>query len=234
LKNKHYTIFFASEKNNYSRSFTVNKVLLICFFIIGILILLLSSYGFYQLINEENIFNENQKLKLMEFEVNNMLSDLNLSGLLDSTHVYAKFLEDYFENDTDFIPNLSPVSGYVTQGFDVNSEYITHPGIDIAAKYKDQIVSSASGMVIFSGKYSDLGNTLIISHANGFFTVYGHNDTNLVDSRTFVDRGEVIALVGQTGNSKAPHLHFEIWKNNKMIDPREIIKEYNKKDVSIR
>ena len=49
-----------------------------------------------------------------------------------------------------------------------------------------------------------------------------------------IEKGQIIALIGETGNSNGPHLHFEIWKNNQVLDPREIIPEYKKKDVSIR
>ena len=64
--------------------------------------------------------------------------------------------------------------------------------------------------------------------------LYAHNDSNLVLSGTVIEKGQIIARVGETGNSQGPHLHFEIWKNNQILDPREIIREYKKKDVSIR
>ena len=76
--------------------------------------------------------------------------------------------------------------------------------------------------------------TIIISHPGGFITVYAHNDSNLVLSGTVIEKGQIIARVGETGNSQGPHLHFEIWKNNQILDPREIIQEYKKNDVSIR
>mgnify|MGYP001024965360 FL=1 len=80
----------------------------------------------------------------------------------------------------------------------------------------------------------DLGNTIIINHPGGFVTVYAHNDSNLVVAGTTIKKGQIIARVGETGNSQGPHLHFEIWKNNQVLDAREIISEYKKKDVSIR
>ena len=89
-------------------------------------------------------------------------------------------------------------------------------------------------MVVFSGIEPETGNTIIINHDFGFYTVYGHNDTNLVSERELVKSGQIIAKVGDTGKSDGPQLHFEIWKNNKILDPRDLIKEYKKKDVSIR
>ena len=79
-----------------------------------------------------------------------------------------------------------------------------------------------------------MGNVVILSHEFGFFTVYGHNDTNIVHERDIVSQGQVIAKVGDTGISEGPHLHFEVWKHNRVLDPRDLIDKYKKKDVSIR
>ena len=88
--------------------------------------------------------------------------------------------------------------------------------------------------MIFSGVNEDLGNTIIINHPGGFVTMYAHNDSNLVLQGDIVDKGQVIARIGETGNSQGPHLHFEIWKNTQVLDPRGIIPKYKRKDVSIR
>ena len=74
----------------------------------------------------------------------------------------------------------------------------------------------------------------IMNHPGGFITVYAHNDSNLVIPGMAIEKGQIIARVGETGNSQGPHLHFEIWKNNQVLDARAIISEYMKKDVSIR
>ena len=80
----------------------------------------------------------------------------------------------------------------------------------------------------------DLGNTIILNHPGGFITVFAHTDSNIVVAGMSVKKGQIIANVGETGNSKGPHLHFEMWKNTEVLDPREIILEYKQKDVSIR
>tara|TARA_B100000959_G_scaffold250323_1_gene278677 strand:- start:326 stop:703 length:378 start_codon:yes stop_codon:yes gene_type:complete len=124
-----------------------------------------------------------------------------------------------------------PVNGYVTRGL---NEEKKHFGIDIAAKFQDKIVSPGDGRIVFSGKNDDLGNTIIISHSAGFISIFAHNDSNLVYSGMLVEKGQLIGYVGETGNSKGPHLHLEMWKNSEVLDPREIILDYKKKDVSIR
>ena len=88
-------------------------------------------------------------------------------------------------------------------------------------------------MVVFSGEMGELGNTIIIAHPKGFYTVYGHNNENLVKIRQNVKKGDAIARVGESGLSDGPHLHFEIWKNSEVLDPRDFINIYKEKDISI-
>ena len=122
------------------------------------------------------------------------------------------------------------MSGYVTRGLQLKNN---HLGIDIAAKNKDEVYAPAHGRVIYVGESDILGKTIIISHPGGFITIFGHNDDILVQSGQTIMKNQVISHVGETGKSQGPHLHYEIWKNNQVLDPREIIPEYKKKDVSI-
>ena len=91
----------------------------------------------------------------------------------------------------------------------------------------------APGVVIFSGWTYEHGNSLIIYHGDDYFTHYGHNQQNYKNQMEIVDRGEVIGSVGPTGISSGPHLHFEIWKNSDVLDPRKFIAIYKEKDISI-
>jgi len=130
----------------------------------------------------------------------------------------------------DNVPSLAPVKGLITQGFDAGiSELFTdrHKGIDIACREGTPILSAASGWVVFSGWSLGLGNTVIISHGSGYATVYGHNSINLVRNRQSVERGQRIALSGNSGYSSGPHLHFEILRNGQALDPSLYIPEYS-------
>ena len=89
------------------------------------------------------------------------------------------------------------------------------------------------GIVVFSGYDTIMGITIIISHSDNIFSLYAHNDTNLVDIREFVDSNTSIAKIGDSGVSRGPHLHFEIWQGNKILDPRDLINNYKVNDVSI-
>ncbi len=149
------------------------------------------------------------------------------SGGIYVDQIYLNFLEN--------LPTFPPVNGYVTRGLLLHELdlQVNHDGIDIAAPTGEIVAAAASGLVVFSRWTEDLGNMIIISHDDGYFTVYGHNQTNLVARRQWVERGQPIALVGDTGISHGPHLHFEIWKDARSIDPRLFIDLYRKQDVSV-
>jgi murein DD-endopeptidase MepM/ murein hydrolase activator NlpD len=107
-----------------------------------------------------------------------------------------------------------------------------HGGIDIVAKQGAPIKASASGLVVFSGWTYEMGNLIIIHHGDGYFTHYGHNQQNFKYQLDIVKRGEVIGLVGDTGISSGPHLHFEIWKDKQSIDPLNYFPEYKQTDLT--
>lgn len=133
----------------------------------------------------------------------------------------------------DNIPTHQPVDGFITQEFDKKKASLRdeHHGIDIAAKEGTGINASASGMVVFSGWTVKFGYLIIIFHGDDYFSLYGHNQANFVENLQWVDRGQLIALVGQTGDATGPHLHFEIWKNGKPVDPSDYVMEYNGKEL---
>ena len=116
------------------------------------------------------------------------------------------------------IPFTAPTSNLiVTQEFDDEDN---HFGVDFAGKEGDPVYSAADGIIIFSNYTTDYGNTIIIVHGNRFITKYMHNLSNLKTVGNYVYRGEMIALLGNTGRlSTNPHLHFEIWKNGIAKDP---------------
>lgn len=94
-----------------------------------------------------------------------------------------------------------------------------HPGLDIGAKYGTRIVASASGVVVFAGRKGAYGNILILRHRNGYFSAYAHCSRLLVRRGKYVKQGRLIARVGSTGISTGPHLHFEVRKFKRQINP---------------
>jgi murein DD-endopeptidase MepM/ murein hydrolase activator NlpD len=159
-------------------------------------------------------------------------NDLNPSALISKEFSKIKndeFLFDspngdtrqvpYNGNDNSInLPFMTPVSNYViSQEFD---EEKSHFGIDFAGKTGEPILAAADGYVIFNDWTNDYGNTLIIMHSSKFITVYKHNSSNIKNTGNYVRKGEIIALLGNTGKlSSSPHLHFEIWKNGLAKNP---------------
>ena len=94
-----------------------------------------------------------------------------------------------------------------------------HKGVDLLAPKGTPIRSIADGEVIFSGRSRGYGNRVVVSHIDGFTTIYAHNTKNLVTAGEKVKRGQVIALVGRTGRATANHLHFEVRIDGQEINP---------------
>jgi murein DD-endopeptidase MepM/ murein hydrolase activator NlpD len=111
-----------------------------------------------------------------------------------------------------------PISGTINSRFGPRGSSF-HDGIDIAAPAGTPIHAVEEGEVIYSDQLRGYGNMVIVRHADGFLSVYAHNEKNLVREGQQVSRGEIIARVGSTGRVTGPHLHFEIRRRNKAEDP---------------
>ena len=177
-----------------------------------------------------------EKLNQMdEFVRNSLDTEFNFSKkpeIIDSTLMVIS--SNNLISLSDNIPSLAPIEGYISKRMEstFSSEHEIHGGIDIVAKEGTPIKSAASGVVVFSGWTYEMGNLIIIYHGDDYMTHYGHNQRNLVTRLDIVKRGDVIGLVGNTGISSGPHLHFEVWKSEKSIDPLIYFPEYLKKDLT--
>ncbi len=99
-----------------------------------------------------------------------------------------------------------------------------HDGIDIPAPKGTPIISVDAGVVIYSDNgIRGYGNMIVVSHGDDIFTVYAHNSKNKVDKGDKVKKGEVIGLIGNTGRSTGPHLHFEIRVKNLVRNPAQYL-----------
>lgn len=119
-----------------------------------------------------------------------------------------------------FEPNCMPVGRdfYITQRFGED-----HQATDYAAPLGDDIFAVASGAVAYIGEDEFLGRLLVVDHLNGYATLYAHVENYYVASGAFVEKGQPIATVGNTGRSTAPHLHLEIWRDGVRLDPEKFI-----------
>ncbi|MCK4236808.1 MAG: M23 family metallopeptidase, partial [Candidatus Krumholzibacteria bacterium] len=120
------------------------------------------------------------------------------------------------------IPSFWPVRGYITKGYSIaggEKDAAYHPGIDIGVERGTPVRASASGYVIEAVWDDVYGYCVRIDHGYGIKTLYGHNERLLIIKGERVGRGQTIAYSGNTGKSTAPHLHFEVTKNNIPVDP---------------
>ena len=112
-----------------------------------------------------------------------------------------------------------PLKGKILSPFGVRNGR-RHNGIDIKARKGVKIRASADSETVYSGnKISEYGNMVILKHSDNFFTIYAHNSRNLARVSENVKSGDVIALVGNTGNASGYHLHFEIRSGKKRRNP---------------
>jgi len=104
-----------------------------------------------------------------------------------------------------------------------NGRIAMHRGVDFAAKEGSDIISVASGVVTFAGRRSGYGKLVEISHGNGYSTRYAHCKEILVSVGDVVKSGDTIALIGSSGRSTGPHVHFEVLKGDKQVNPAQYI-----------
>ncbi len=139
-------------------------------------------------------------------------------------------LESYLDSQKSLLsstPSIWPIQGWIKQEF---GRYVSpftgyeeqYNGVDIVARMGTPVSSTADGRVTFSGKDGDYGYKVVISHGNGYQTIYAHNYVNKVRAGERVKRGQVIATCGNSGRNiweKGPHLYYAVKVNGKYVDP---------------
>ena len=125
-------------------------------------------------------------------------------------------------------PAIRPTKGWISSGFGYRKSPFTglkefHRGLDIATREGTPIIAPADGIVIFSGNKGGLGKLVTIDHGRGIITRYAHLKKSLLKRGSHVQRGDKIALVGNTGRSTAPHLHYEVHLNGIPVNPAKYI-----------
>ena len=121
------------------------------------------------------------------------------------------------------IPQGFPVQGYISRAFrplDENPK-MRHFGVDLAVAVGTPVTATADGVVTFAGWDSTFGWKVVLAHADGVETIYGHNDSITVEVGDAKKYGDVIAISGNTGISTAPHVHYEIERNGNPVNPEE-------------
>lgn len=159
----------------------------------------------------------------------------SLDMLLRRSELVASSMDDVRksiaakETKLEAMPSIWPTSGFLSSTF---SNYRRHPmfndvrphyGIDISSRRGNPIVATAAGKVVEAGWENGHGNFVVIDHGHGLRTTYSHASRVLVKSGELVERGDTIALVGSTGFSVAPHVHYEVHEGGRPVDPLKYI-----------
>lgn len=128
----------------------------------------------------------------------------------------------------DHTPTIRPCDGILSRGFGMHNDPFTgsfqpHNGIDIAAAKDTPVLATAGGIVRYTGYQTKLGNTVVIDHGNGIRTYYGHLSKIMVRKGQKVSRRDLVGLVGSSGYSTGPHLHYEIRIRGGAVNPYKYI-----------
>lgn len=170
-----------------------------------------------------------------DFDFDDLIEEMRvLARSIDDRERKLTFLEELLMNQqlqNEIFPDGSPVEngwisslyGYRKDPFNGDSSF--HSGIDIAGKEGSKVAAVASGVVTFSGTRSGYGEVIEVSHGNGYTTLYAHNKKRLVEVGDQVTRGQVIGLMGSTGRSTGPHVHFEVALNGETLDPQKVARD---------
>ncbi len=131
--------------------------------------------------------------------------------------------------ENNALPVRSPVRrSYITSGFGYRADPFgrgraMHKGIDFDANVGDAVMSVADGVVSYAGVRSGYGNTIEVDHGNGYVTRYAHNSRLTVKAGDLVRAGAQVAKAGSTGRSTGAHVHFEVWENGNVVNPRKFL-----------
>ncbi len=241
MKKEGYYIFISTLKGEKPKKFFLSglklKILkiLIFSFLFFIPLFLFSIYYFYRnlyeyIVLKKSIKDYETKIKKIEVlekklervikyakQINHMLNvkEENIKEIQKETRETGK--EVFFKNEF-----ISPLNGIITRGFSEE-----HPGVDIFAPSGSPVFSCGYGIVVESSFSKILGFYVKIKHEDNIYSLYAHLKRAFVNKGDFVKKGDIIGEVGSTGESNAPHLHFEMIKDGKPFYPSFIfLKEF--------
>ena len=182
---------------------------------------------------EESVNYNNTKSDSLSKEelVANFNEEVDLNNLAP---IDSQFRKEFEESDVSLIASggsyssdlqeivfFTPISGIISSPYNARSE---HYGIDIVAKDNEPVKCVADGTVIFTGWTQEYGYVIMVQHRDDLLSVYKHNSELLEKVGNFVRAGDVISIIGNTGDlTTGPHLHFELWYNGNPVDPEEFV-----------
>tara|TARA_B110000503_G_C7159675_1_gene419046 strand:+ start:2583 stop:3443 length:861 start_codon:yes stop_codon:yes gene_type:complete len=170
-------------------------------------------------LSKDSIYNTNQEIVIPENPMVKSKEDSMLREYVEREDSYS--LTDDKENIREQVYFFAPLKGTITNEFDPSKE---HFGIDVVAPKDEAIKATLDGTVVFAEWTVETGNVIQLQHANNIVSNYKHNSVLLKKVGDEVKAGDVIAIIGNSGElSSGPHLHFELWKEGKPINPKDFV-----------
>jgi murein DD-endopeptidase MepM/ murein hydrolase activator NlpD len=181
----------------------------------------------------QRLFALGSKDKVLENMETSFSGDIDWDSLkqeIERAVTEVNEIKDYLRVQKDVYqatPKGFPVSGRISSPYGMRENPFGgrshHAGVDISAPGGTPIKASADGIVSFAGRTKGSGYVIVLEHGCGYSTIYAHNKKNQVQVGQRVSRGETIALVGSTGNSTGPHLHYEVMQKGKNVNPKNFL-----------
>ncbi len=187
-------------------------------------------------INDGAIQKKKKKDKSISLDINTIeIAQARLTDLENAIHKKKKSIIQLLKKTQQFrsrfasTPSIWPVDGRILSDFGWRRHPIKrrrsyHKGIDIPSAIGAPVKASADGRISYSGYAGSFGNTIVINHGFGYKTLYAHCLQRLVKKNETVKKGQIIAQVGSTGLSTGAHLHYEVHKWRKRIDPKTFLR----------
>lgn len=170
----------------------------------------------------------------VSMEVNDFVDRLDrLAVQLDDRSRQLAILEELLRNrnlQEQVLPAGRPIEGgWISSPFGMRTDPFSgklehHDGVDLAGRAGTEVVAVASGVVTWAGDRWGYGRLVEINHGNGYVTRYGHNREVLVEVGDTVKQGQKVALMGSTGRSTGPHVHFEVLRDGRTVDPMKYLR----------
>jgi murein DD-endopeptidase MepM/ murein hydrolase activator NlpD len=142
---------------------------------------------------------------------------------VDAIKSYLRIQKDLYMATPKGFPVMGPISSRFGMRDKPSGVRAFHEGTDISAKEGTPVQATADGIVSYSGWSNGSGYVVALEHGCGYSTLYAHNRKNRVSVGQKVERGETLAWVGSTGNSTGPHVHYQVMKNGKKVNPQTFL-----------
>ena len=210
-------------KNKSTIIFITCIFLIICLVLVFLIINLNSAKNGF----EVELIKSHNYIGILLVKIDELLDEINdlkiNYGALNVSETALSLYTDRIVGLTNlnwFIPDFIPLKNDFAISRDFSA---AHQAVDFSTSLGRNVYAAGTGIVILSYQDRYLGNVLLIDHLNSYKSLYAHMDSFLVSLNEFVEKGQAIGTVGNTGNSTNPHLHLEIYRDNNSIDPNTLM-----------